>query len=491
MNRTQSSSAMKITSPDSTKRSVFGGSTPSPETAQLNANSADIWSLVVTGCLSAAMIVSLTCRPPVTHTLSWRVIFLRSVTLVALAGAACAAGMSVPWLFLKAKPSFRLAFLSKRVAIACIFFPSVTLLYRQQSPVMFVVLAFATVAASLSLHQLFLTGTEGEESQRPIWKPSDLQTLYGLPIANFRPIRALIIATSLQAAFVLAAFEFPLSAAVLLAGCLFLLAWRWSAQAATTTNFSNRKQSILLCVCAVLFTVLALVPWVARKSDGSNRKTLAHKPALITNESKESDVPGSDYVGIILWPPPIKKTEIVPPKPHSPSFSIGRTSKPIVIPFDGQYWYLKAPSERPGPRAHIAHGRATYVNVHSTDSAPLLMKAYQNLGTSIDLACCSEIDVAISNADVRPGTIALSISLTDSASVGMPSLDLAPRTIVSSTVAHIPLNRPPEDEVLRFPISHSASIHRFNEITIVFQQAKERSRGAPKVAIQSFTLIPR
>ncbi len=491
MNRTQSPSAMRANPLHSTRRILFGGSTPAPEATQLNANSGDIWSLVVTGCLSAAMVISLTCRLPVAHALSWRVIFFRSVTLVALAAAAGAAGISVPWLFLKAKPSFRLAFLSQRVAIACIFFPSVTLLYRQQSPGMFVVLAFATVAASLSLRRLFLTGTEGEESQRPIWHTGDLQTLYGLPIANFRPIRALMIATCLQASLILAALEFPLSAAVLLSTCLFLLAWRWSEQAATTRNFPGRKQSVLLCACAILFTVLALIPWVGRKSDSSNRNARAHRPALITHEANETDVPGSDYVGIILWPPPIKKTEIVPPKPHSPSFSIGRTSKPVVIPFDGQYWYFKAPSERPGPRAHIAHGRATYVNVHSTDSAPLLMKAYQNLGTSIDLACCSEIDVAISNADVRPGTIALTIHLTDSASIGKPSEDLAPRTIVSSTVANIPLNRAPVDEVLRFPISHSASIQRFNEITIVFQQAKERSRGAPKVAIQSFTLIPR
>ena len=490
MNRLQSLSTTKATSRHSTKRTLSGGSTPGPEATQLNATSGEIWSLVVTGCLSAAMVASLTSRLPLAQTLSWHVIVFRSITLVALAAAAGAAGISIPWLFLKAKPSFRLAFLSKKVAIAWIFFPSVTLLYRQQSPGLFVVLAFATVTASLSLRRLFPTGTEGEESQRPTWHTNDLQTLYGLPIADFRPVRAFFIATCLQAALILAALELPFFAGVLLSTCLFLLAWRWSEQAGATRNFTGRKQSILLCACAILFTMLSLIPWVARKSDGF-RKTLAHKPALIINESKESDVPGSDYVGIILWPPPIKKTEIVPPKPHSPSFSIGRSAKPVVIPFDGQYWYFKAPSERPGPRAHIAHGRATYVNVHSTDAAPLLMKAYQNLGTSIDLGCCSEIDVAISNADVRPGTIALSISLTDSASVGMPSLDLAPRTIVSSTVAHIPLNRPPEDEVLRFPISHSASIHRFNEITIVFQQAKERSRGAPKVAIQSFTLIPR
>ena len=235
--------------------------------------------------------------------------------------------------------------------------------------------------------------------------------------------------------------------------------------------------------------MLALLPWIAEKAYSS--KEVPRRPALITHESKEADVPGSDYVGIILWPPPIKKTAIVPPSPHATSLTIGKASKPIVIPFDGQYWYFKAPSKRPGQHAHIAHGRATYVNVHSTDSAPLLMEAYQNLGTSIDLGCCSEIDVAITNADVRPGTIALGIRLADSTSFGEPSQDLGLRAIASSKAAQIPLSRPPVEEVLRFPISRPTTIQRFNAITIVFLSARERARGGAKVSIQSFTLIPK
>jgi hypothetical protein len=35
------------------------------------------------------------------------------------------------------------------------------------------------------------------------------------------------------------------------------------------------------------------------------------------------------------------------------------------------------------------------------------------------------------------------------------------------------------------------TIHRFDEITIVFLPVKERARGGAKVSIQSFTLIPR
>jgi hypothetical protein len=119
------------------------------------------------------------------------------------------------------------------------------------------------------------------------------------------------------------------------------------------------------------------------------------------------------------------------------------------------------------------------------------MEAYQNLGTSIDLECCSEIDVAITNADVRPGTIALGVRLTDSDSIGKPTQDLALQTVKSSNANTISLNRPPVDEVLRFPIPHSKTIRRVNEITVMFVPAQERARAGAKVSIQSFTLIPK
>jgi hypothetical protein len=124
------------------------------------------------------------------------------------------------------------------------------------------------------------------------------------------------------------------------------------------------------------------------------------------------------------------------------------------------------------------------------------MEAYQNLGSSIDLSCCSEIDVAITNADIRPGKISLSILLTDSNSLGKPSrnfesINLGERVIPSSEPAQIPMNRPPVNEVLHFPISTSATMPQFNEITIIFLPAPERSRAGAKVSIQSFTLVPR
>jgi hypothetical protein len=495
MNRLQLASTLKAESQEPSGEDLFRGPEPVPDLTRRGADSsADIWSLVVTGCVSAATIASLACRLPKANTLSWITIFSLSIKYIIIVTLGGAIGTSIPWLFLKAKPSFSLAFLSKTVAVGWIFFPCIFLFYRRQSPWMFPALALATVAVTFALRRLFPAGATPDEEKPPYWHNADLPNLYGLPIADFRPVRSFFLAICAQAALILAILDQPVSAGILLSMCLSMLVWRWSAVVGSAIKqFAGRRQSVLLCAFAICLTVLALIPWVASKSPDSNN--VPRKPALVTHESRESAVPGSDYVGIILWPPPIKKTEIVPPRPHSTSFAIGKSSQPVVIPFDGQYWYFKAPSKRPGPRAHVAHGKAMYVNVRSTNFAPLLMEAYQNLGTAIDLGCCSEIDVAITNADVRPGTIALGIRLGDSDSLGDPTLDLGERTIVSSKAAQIPMNRPPVDEVLRFPIplpfARATTIGRFDEITIVFLSSGERARAGAKVSIQSFTLIPR
>ncbi len=119
------------------------------------------------------------------------------------------------------------------------------------------------------------------------------------------------------------------------------------------------------------------------------------------------------------------------------------------------------------------------------------MEAHQHLDLPIDLACCSEIDLDITNADSRPGKISLAIRLTDGASPAKPFQVLGERTVVSSEENPMPVNRSPVKETLRFPVSRSAAIHRFDEITIVFLSGRERERGGARVSIQSFTLIPR
>jgi hypothetical protein len=135
-------------------------------------------------------------------------------------------------------------------------------------------------------------------------------------------------------------------------------------------------------------------------------------------------------------------------------------------------------------------GKSTAVNMHSTNDFPLQMEAHQTLPQPISLDCCREIDLALTNADNRPGSIAVSLILTDTTSPHHPSQELHLQPILSSESSHFSLVRAPVDETLRFPIP-SGQLRRFNDITVVFQTARERSLGGAKVALKQFTPVPR
>jgi hypothetical protein len=489
MNQPQSPSPLNQESVDSTRPPSFRGPEFLPHRAETQQNSTETWSLAIAGFLCASIIASLLSGLPDSHTLSWPRALLLSVSRIALTAAAGVAGVWIPWSFLRSKPSFSLTFMSKNLWVGWIFLPCIMLLYRQQSPWMFLVIALATIAGAFSLRRLFPADIEATE---PL-QSGDLSALYGLPPADFQPLRAFFIALCAQGAFLCAFTGYLLFAGALLSISILLLVWRWSAlDSSALRRFAGKRPSILLCALAMFLTILTLIPWIGGRHFGSTPGSSGYpKPVVVARQQAEPATPGSDYVGIVLWPPPEKKKKILLPPPPAQSLATRGAAKPVVIPFDGPYWYFKAPSTKPGPHAHVARGKPTEVNIHSADWAPLLMEAHQNLGSSIDLNCCSEIDVTVTNADIRPGRIALGILLTDSVSPGRPFRALGERSLVSSEAVQIPLNRPPVDETLRFPIARLATMRRFDEITIIFLPAKERARGGAKVSIQSFTLIPK
>lgn len=485
MNPLPSTFGLNQVSPLSTGETVQDAIAPTPEITQ-NPTHLQIRISLLTGYLTAAAVTLLFCRPPQPHTLTWTAILLHSIGYIALATVAGTVGAALLWLFLKTKSAF--ALLPRSAAAAWIFFPCVLLFYLRQSPWIYLAIAIATIVGAVNLRRIFPVRAEADQF---LHATSVLPSIYGLPIAKFRPFCAAVIAICAQAALFCAAAARLIPAGVLIAASLFLFTWRWSAFD-TNITFTGKRPSAILGTFALLFTVLALLPWLnARPHNLLGPSIQFHRPARLAQRPVEPDTPSAEYVGIILWPPVKKKAEIVPPTPHIHSFAIGRPAKPIVILFDGPYWYFKSPSIRPGPRAHVAHGNATDVTIRSSDWWPLLMQAHQNLGLPIDLNCCSEIDVAITNADTRPGVIALALRLTDSISVARSIRTLSDRTILSTAATQIPINRPPVKEILRFPIPHSASMCQFNQIDVLYHPAKDRARGAAKVSIQSFSLIPK
>ncbi len=127
------------------------------------------------------------------------------------------------------------------------------------------------------------------------------------------------------------------------------------------------------------------------------------------------------------------------------------------------------------------------------------MEARQSLGTPVQLDCCSAIHVAILNADNRPGIISVQIVFSNKSAEAnprnkadriQPNLVLGSMVLHSSEIRPIPLNRPPVEEVLNFPIPRTARGARFDEIAVVIQPSWEHSLAGAQIAVQQFTLVP-
>lgn len=310
--------------------------------------------------------------------------------------------------------------------------------------------------------------------------------------------QSLCASVGMQLSILLFLIDKAFLACILLSISSFWMTWQWATteqERGATYRHRGHAKLWLILLLAVFVISLALLVWLrdgwmdARSHGlfGGDGGLHTHSAHLLKSSGEQVR---SSYVGIVLWPPPKKKTEIVPPPSHMHSMWVWNTSKPLVIPFDGPYWYFKAPDKQPSPKARIVHGIPTRVDIHSTDWHPLLMEAHQNLGSSINLDCCQEMDLTITNADNRPGRIAIGVMLTDSTSPDKPSQYLGEKSIVSSEAPHFSMNRSPIEETLRFQIP-SGKIRRFDGITVVFLSAKERALGGAKVSIQQFTLIPR
>src|SRR5882724_2822805 len=123
MNRPQLPPALKDESSDSNGKALFSRAEPLTEDAHTSTDSTETWLLIVTGFCSAAFMAALLCRSSLPHTLSWAKLLLRSTGYIALTAAAGVVGTSIPWFFLRAKPSFSLASLAKKVGIGWIFLP--------------------------------------------------------------------------------------------------------------------------------------------------------------------------------------------------------------------------------------------------------------------------------------------------------------------------------------------------------------------------------
>ena len=148
------------------------------------------------------------------------------------------------------------------------------------------------------------------------------------------------------------------------------------------------------------------------------------------------------------------------------------------------------PQSRPPPDSYVIRGTPLKSVFRSSDRIPLAMEAHQNFGTLIDLSCCSQIQIAISSAELNFRSIALELILTNTTLPGRPSQSLgsvkiAPLLNRSSTELGAPLQA-----VLSFDVPRPFSrLSAFDEATVLFHRGIRLESA--KVAIDRFIFVPR
>jgi hypothetical protein len=132
--------------------------------------------------------------------------------------------------------------------------------------------------------------------------------------------------------------------------------------ASDATKQRSRLVAIIIATsvvlpCATVILVLAL---------RSHHKALARTTAP-SNDDRTAQRTGGDtrgHVSLILWPKQPQKVRAIAPPTHSRSIALTWLSRPLVIPFDGAYWYLGSSTNAPGRDAHIEHEarlRSTFI----------------------------------------------------------------------------------------------------------------------------------
>jgi hypothetical protein len=233
---------------------------------------------------------------------------------------------------------------------------------------------------------------------------------------------------------------------------------------------------------ATLFATLALTHYLPISSGSAGQRIYAKSPS---DGRKSSTVSagfsvGGKYRGVILSPEEQQHVVLIPPIPMMGRDPFRLHKDPIGIPFFGVYWFFQAPDTAPNEDAYRVKGNPDDITFHSADMAPLKMEAHQSLGRLIDMSACSGIDIAIRNADIFFGSLAMELVLVNTTLAGRPSQSLG-------TVAISDQKR----ETLSFKIPQASRIQQFDELTIRFPRAKYRATRSAKIAIDRFYLIPR
>jgi hypothetical protein len=454
----------------------------------------------IVGLLVAAT-VAVSAGLPSAKVVSWVSLFVLALQRIFEASLACVMTTAIVSALVSRRVRLDTDSILVRTSLAALWLPALALFFWQNS-----VWAMATVAifAVMATRSFFLLQ---EDAAPTAEEPTPNIHLFSFQ-PSLRPQISVIASLCVQTAVLAFATDHALEAWLLFAGGFAIWTWCFTAYQERGSHASRaghlfQSQRLTAAALAVLLTVVGLMPYLQKRrgwagshgiypwhassgnrTTGSPRAKAETLPPMGTNAGN---------TGIVLWPEKEIVTKLIAPPPLRESLSLENFSKanPLIVPFNGVYWYYRAPDVRPPKTSRQAHASPDAVEIRSTDRRPLSIEAYDHLGTLIDLDCCSKIQVAIRNTDRYPDTVSLELTLINTSLPQKPSQSLGSMMVRSTRPWNIFDQPEPVTETLNFLVPLRRSLQRFDEMKIVFRLDRARADAGARIAIDHFVLVPR
>ena len=470
---------------------TWAGSAPMTQTPP-TASPSFFAFVVSAGAMNALISGFLLCRLPDAHAPSITSLLVRAGVYV---GIGALAGIVGAWIYWNnpASPYRDSAPVDFRLfALACaagfIWTPAMILFSEQVTPATAFVAAIGAFALAAGLRTVPL-----QLSPRP---PAFATSEYESELfadAFLRPQfegKGIVVALAIYGGCYAMTQQSYWTASLLLGVAAFMVGWLRTVQRREPARHGYGRVVLRLAIFvlpAVLVTAWALLDGVAYR----NRLEAVKAAALAAAGNRDGNEKAAakstahgfgGYDSVILWPYPEKK-QIVAPMPLVRGPLAPGTKRPLVIEFDGPYWFLQAPDERPGADAHRARGTPLGVHIAANNAVPITMEARQRLATPIPLARCGQIEVQIENREQSLGVIGMALILEDSST----------HKQIYVGRQHIYVGDPDQAamETFHFKLPEPGQLRRFDGITLMLlPETKEFFKG-PHIAVREFRLYPR
>ena len=471
---------------------------PLIRSVDLEAMSGFVGFFVAAGLLNAAIVALVLCRLPASHAPSLPAILVRATIYVVLGTAAGTAGAYLYWRAsaspYRANPPIPFHLFALICAAGWIWVPAAILLSAQESTAAAILGGLLGAVTASGLRKAIPAESTARLEPHAGTSPLFAHVLIETPAE----IHGYVIATCVYLGFYAQRNHSKLTSAALLAVGAFLFLWNRTQSPASITRLQLERRATWrlarTAVPAILVTAWALMLGVAHRTEmaavGAELADSVEASREHSSKSLDPTLTPGGFHSIILWPLPPKK-QIIPPIPRPQNLLGADHSRPLVIRFDGNYWYFQPPEQRPGRSAHQARGTPLSFDIRSNNDFPLLMEAHQRLMGPVRIDRCREIDVEIQNKDNVPGGFYVALLLGDSGYPGQPTLSLGQQPVLSSQPGYFRFKLAPTIETLRFALPLDARKRKFDEITVMVIPDHEHALTGPKVAVDQFELLPR